>query len=88
VEPSDYERAKADVGDRTELQKVELRALTGDRQAVIQLVSALRKYRAAVEKMFEHSPLAGWPCESALGRAVQGLSDLRYAVNNIEEEGS
>jgi len=39
--------------ERTPLQDLERRALTGNRFAVVQVISALRRYRAAAEALME-----------------------------------
>ena len=40
--------------ERTPLQDLERRALTGNRSAVVQVISALRRYRAAVKELIEN----------------------------------
>lgn len=61
------------------LQQDELRALTGDRTAVLRIVSALRKYRLAVNQVLSQVPFDGDAPRSV-------VQELEKEAQAIEEE--
>jgi hypothetical protein len=64
--------------ERTPLQELERRALTGNRFAVVQLVGSLRKYRAAANKLVAQQNKDGF--------STQALSAFEDDIENIEND--
>ena len=67
--------------ERTPLQDLERRALTGNRFAVVQVISALRRYREASKKLIDQQNKDGF--------STQALSafedDIEEIENDVEE---
>jgi hypothetical protein len=62
--------------ERTPLQDIERRAMTGNRAAVIQVINALRGYREAARKLIDQQNKAGFSTEA--------LTVFEYEVEEIE----
>jgi hypothetical protein len=64
--------------ERTPLQDLERRALTGNREAVIYVISALRRYRNAAKKLVDQQNRDGF--------STQALSAFEEDIENIEND--
>jgi len=64
--------------ERTLLQDRERRALTGNREAVICVISALRRYRNAAQKLIDQQNRDGF--------STQALSAFEEDIENIEND--
>lgn len=69
--------------ERTPLQELERRALTGNRFAVVQLVGSLRKYRAAANKLIAQQNKDGFSTE-----ALTAFEDEVEEIENDVEEAT
>jgi len=68
--------------ERTPLQDLERRALTGNRFAVVQVISALRRYRACSANLLT-ARFADGSCVSADVTAFE--DDIEEIENDVEE---
>lgn len=69
--------------ERTPLQELERRALTGNRFAVVQIINALRRYRAAANKLIAQQNKDGFSTE-----ALTAFEDEVEEIENDVEEGT
>lgn len=69
--------------ERTPLQDLERRALTGNRFAVVQIISALRRYRALSTNLLQ-SRFADGSCVSADVTAFEDA--IEEIENDVEED--
>jgi hypothetical protein len=68
--------------ERTPLQELERRALTGNRFATVQVISALRRYRAAANKLVAQQNKDGFSTE-----ALTAFEDeVEEIENDVEED--
>ena len=66
--------------ERTPLQDLERRALTGNRSAVMQVISALRKYRAATIALIDRGFYDGKCDDSAVDAFVDAIAAIEEDV--------